>query len=129
MASDSDTEPEIPSDDEIAIILNVHMPAEGVPMGYDGESMGGRHATVDQFRPTNPIWLQSLRFVPSTNDDDSEPRPWRDAPSTRPEYFNYGFTELVWDAYKFKQYELRRMFADKERVGVRRRNEHLNKKN
>jgi hypothetical protein len=119
MSEDSDTEPEIPSDDEIAIILNVHMPAEGGAMGYDHEFPGGRQAAVDQFRPTNPIWLQSLRFVPTVNDAD--PRPWRDVPASIPEYFNYGFTELVWDAYKFKQAELRRMFADTDRLPPRRR--------
>ena len=116
MATEEDFEPEIPSDDEIAIILNVHLPQEGQRF----DPIPKRPPIFDQFRPTNPTWLRSLRFVPPNLDADTEPKPWRDYPTTMNEYFNYGFTEMVWEAYKFKQQELRKMFPDKEDRGSHR---------
>ena len=117
--SEEDFEPEIPSDDEIAIILNVHLPQDG--QRFDLASIAPKRPTFsDQLSPTNPVWLPSLRFVPPPPDADTDPKPWRDFPSTMNEYFNYGFTEPVWEAYKFKQQELRKMFPESDRHGSSR---------
>jgi hypothetical protein len=116
--ADFDSEPEIPSDDEIGIILNVHMPQEDRSAAYQ-VMIPARPQFSGQFRPTNGIWLSSVKFVPPESHATSDPTPWRDVPSTMPEYFNYGFTEMVWEAYKFKQYELRRLYPDKNRVAPR----------
>ena len=71
----------------------------------------------DVFFPTNPIFYPKLKYTPVVIEEDplkSENKPWRDIPSTRNDYFNYGFTEEVWEAYKFKQIELRKLFSSKK---------------
>jgi hypothetical protein len=110
---DFDSEPEIPSDDEIAIIVNVHMPCEG--RAFDRDFVPARPTFHDQFRPTNAIWLPKIKYTPPDPKADAEAKPWVQVPSSIHEYFNYGFTEAVWEAYKFKQHELRRIFADKDK--------------
>ena len=117
--SDFDSEPEIPSDDEITIVLNIHMPQEG-KSSFDASMRPKivRSKLNDQFHPTNPIWL-GKKFVPVVPQDD-DPKPWREFPATMNEYFNYGFTELVWIAYKHKQQELRKIYGEKEKPTGRR---------
>jgi hypothetical protein len=112
---DEETEKEWESDNEITIILNVHMPVDG------RQAMTMRSFLPDQFHPTNPIWLPSIKYIPPDPEKDIDPKPWRDAPMSLGDYFNYGFTEQVWNAYRFKQTELRQMFSDRERSGLRRR--------
>jgi len=63
------------------------------------------------FNPTNPVFYPKLKFNLTIPDGS---KPWRDMPSTRDDYFNYGFTEEVWEAYKFKQNEIRKMFSSKK---------------
>lgn len=113
--SDSEySDGESANEEEIAIIMNVHMPQqEGQRQRFDPFY---RQNQKHQFHPTNPICLPQIVFKPPQLDavkDDEDPKPWRETPKLMPDYFNYGFTELVWEAYKFKQQALRRMFSEK----------------
>ncbi|EAY20370.1 hypothetical protein TVAG_193460 [Trichomonas vaginalis G3] len=67
------------------------------------------------FKPTNPVFYPKLKFVKPDLTEGAENKLWVKMPSTRDTFFNYGFTEEVWEAYKFKQLELRRIFAKKSR--------------
>ena len=67
------------------------------------------------FYPTNPVIYPKLKFVMPNLEEGADLKPWRKLPNTRDTYFNYGFTEEVWEAYKFKQMELRKLFDPKRR--------------
>lgn len=111
---DDDYSDEIASEDDVVIVMNVHLPSTDAPKTKSSESFQYYRNTIvhEQFHPTNAIWLPSLKYVPS-EEDPNDPKPWREFPSTMHEYFNYGFTEAVWDAYRFKQLTLRKMFSEK----------------
>ena len=123
-SDDEQFDQEQDSDDEIAIILHIHIPqASQNDTGnayFDNYQL--RPIAHDQFAPTNPISYPGLQFNPisAENEDKDEPRPWRDNPKTMPDYFNYGFTEQTWEAYKFKQLMLRRMFSGRNQNGMNR---------
>lgn len=133
-SDDEQFDQELDSDDDIAIILNIHIPQ---PSQNDGgntytDTFQFRPIAHDQFAPTNSISYPGLTFSPADNEneDKDEPRPWRDNPKTMPDYFNYGFTERTWEAYKFKQLMLRRMFSGRNQNGMNRnRNNHKYKNN
>ena len=72
------------------------------------------------FHPRNPVIYPKLKFeMPKLDEEGEEMKPWKKIPSTRDTYFNYGFTEEVWEAYKFKQLELRKLFGPKRKVITR----------
>lgn len=127
---DSDSEQfdrELDSDDDITIILNIRIPQAsqpGQPNQYP--EFFHRSVTHDQFSPTNPIVHPILKFpaYDPENEDKDEPRPWRDNPKTMPDYFNYGFTERVWEAYKFKQITIRRLITRNPNVLNKNRTNH-----
>ncbi|KAH0786784.1 pre-mRNA 3'-end-processing factor FIP1-like isoform X1 [Histomonas meleagridis] len=122
--SDSDYTDDTENEEEVAIIMNVHMPIqEEQRQRYDPFfSLAAHH---QQFKPTNFIALPNLKFVPTIEEEKEgdEPKPWRETPKLMPDYFNYGFTELVWEAYKYKQHALRQMYSDKKTNNLHRRNQ------
>lgn len=123
--SDSeDFDKELDSDDEIAILLNVHIPqpSQNDSLNAFPDNFQYRSTAHDQFAPTNPISYPGIKYTPIDieNEDKDEPRPWRDNPKTMPDYFNYGFTERTWEAYKFKQLMLRRLFSGRNQNGMNR---------
>lgn len=67
------------------------------------------------YKPTNPVIYPKLKFQMPDLTVGAENKLWVKMPSTRDTFFNYGFTEEVWEAYKFKQLELRRIFSKKAR--------------
>ncbi|OHS93902.1 hypothetical protein TRFO_39964 [Tritrichomonas foetus] len=136
-SSDEEFDVELDSDDEIAIILNVHLPqvSQNDAFNYLPDNFQYRSVSHDQFLPTNPISYPHLKFTlldpekekEKEEKEKDEPKPWRDNPKTMPDYFNYGFTERVWEAYKYKQLTLRRLFSGRMQNGNRHRNLHKNK--
>ena len=131
-SDDEQFDVELDSDDDIAIILNVHLPQESMDRSSLPENFHYNRAFVNhQFQPTNPVSHPLLKFTPidPENEDKEEPRPWRDNPKCMPDYFNYGFTEKVWEAYKYKQLTLRRLFSERNQNQNNRHRNNMKKNN
>lgn len=77
--------------------------------------------TSDQ-RPQNlskvHSYKNSIFFCPwrMPENYEKEKKPWFGQPEKQPDYFNYGFSEIVWEAYKFKQAELRKEYSGANRM-------------
>ena len=86
-----------------------------------------------KFRPTAPVFHPSLHFSQAKieaklNEPSDKPEPkWKQFPSLLTDYFNYGFTDIVWEAYKYKQEALRRLYRP-EGTEKRHRRKKIEKK-
>lgn len=122
--ADFDSEPDVESDDDIVVICNVHDPSQKAQPAM--MTIPLRPRAIRGFKATNPVWLTSVRshYVPVDLSSAAEKaKPWREMESRRNEFFNYGFTDYVWDAYKFKQQELKGVFTAKSQSSSRRSKE------
>ena len=102
-------------DDDIQIVLNVRDEDVVEKKEKARPRLNEYYKKSGEFSPSDPVALTSLKFVPPEEDPDIPPEkvPWRTCPATELiYYFNYGFTEAIWQAYKFKQEELRKLIKN-----------------
>lgn len=113
----SDEYSKVPSEDEgIFITLTVPRKEEKTTTVAAAPRKEEKIQNQTGFYPTNSVIYPKLKFVmPNLDEEGAEMKPWKKLPNTRDTYFNYGFTEEVWEAYKFKQVELRRLFSQKRK--------------